>query len=58
MQQKYLGEIKDLYDEDFNVVKMPLLTGEIRGTEKIKECVSHRAAERSLTSIFAVSQRC
>ena len=25
MQKKYLGEIAELYSEDFNVVKMPLL---------------------------------
>lgn len=55
MQQKYLGEIDELYGEDFNVVcvrscrsglfllantcvysKMPQLTEEIRGVDKIK----------------------
>ena len=35
MQQKYLNQIHELYD-DFNVVEMPLLTKEVRGTERIR----------------------
>ena len=35
MQKKYLDQVEELYDE-FNVVKMPLLTDEVRGVPALK----------------------
>jgi len=37
MQQKYLAEAYELYAEFFHIVKLPLLTEEVRGPEKLKE---------------------
>ncbi|KZV74791.1 arsenical pump-driving ATPase [Peniophora sp. CONT] len=37
MQQKYLNEAHELYDEFFHIVTLPLLTEEVRGPEKLKQ---------------------
>ncbi len=37
MQQKYLKEAFELYDGEFHIVQLPLLTEEVRGPEKLKE---------------------
>ena len=37
MQKKYLDQYEELYGEDFNLVKMPLLVEEVRGTESLEK---------------------
>lgn len=37
MQKKYLIEANELYASEFNLVRMPMLTEEVRGADKIKE---------------------
>lgn len=37
MQQKYLREAYDLYDDYFHIVLLPLLTHEVRGSENLKK---------------------
>jgi hypothetical protein len=37
MQQKYLREAYELYEDGFHIVKLPLLTEEVRGVERLRE---------------------
>ena len=37
MQGKYLKEYEELYSEDFNIVKLPLQTSEVRGKDRLNE---------------------
>eukprot|EP00177_Eucheuma_denticulatum_P008843 GFKZ01016054.1.p1 GENE.GFKZ01016054.1~~GFKZ01016054.1.p1 ORF type:complete len:692 (+),score=114.41 GFKZ01016054.1:38-2077(+) len=37
MQTKYMEQIAELYGEDFHITAMPLLSGEVRGKDRLKE---------------------
>ncbi len=37
MQQKYLKEAHELYDEFFHIIQLPLLTEEVRGPQKLQQ---------------------
>ena len=37
MQAKYLEQMYDLYEEDFHLTAMPLLTAEVRGSKLLKD---------------------
>ncbi|SNX85153.1 probable arsenite translocating ATPase (ASNA1) [Melanopsichium pennsylvanicum] len=51
MQDKYVAEMMELYADDFHIVKMPLLTEEVRGTEKL-----NKFSENLITPYVAPSE--
>ncbi|KAH8799562.1 arsenical pump-driving ATPase [Flagelloscypha sp. PMI_526] len=50
MQQKYLNEAHELYDDFFHIIQLPLLTEEVRGPEKLT-----KFSEMLVTPSFGVS---
>jgi anion-transporting ArsA/GET3 family ATPase len=62
MQQKYLKEAFELYDGEFHIVQLPLLTEEVRGPEKLREFskVSRGRPRRAgrLFTWWALPRRC
>ena len=52
MQKKYLEQIEELY-EDYNVVKMPLLTEEVRGKEKLERYEAFFSIPESCADAFS-----
>lgn len=47
MQTKYMEQIAELYGEDFHITAMPLLSGEVRGKERLKEYSDLLLVEKS-----------
>mmetsp|Transcript_65002 Transcript_65002/g.149133 ORF Transcript_65002/g.149133 Transcript_65002/m.149133 type:complete len:156 (-) Transcript_65002:119-586(-) len=48
MQKKYLGQIKDLYCEDFHIVPIPTQDEEVRGLELLQRFAGLLTSERAL----------
>jgi arsenite/tail-anchored protein-transporting ATPase len=47
IQCKYLGQMDDLYGEDFHLVKLPLLLNEVRGVDALRDFSKNLLIERS-----------
>ena len=47
IQCKYLAQMDDLYGEDFHLVKLPLMSHEVRGVEALQDFSTNLLAERS-----------
>jgi arsenite-transporting ATPase len=58
MQKKYLDQYEELYGEDFNLVRMPLLVDEVRGTEKLEKYASMLCCVGLVLTFVAGLVRC